>query len=263
MSETSFYDALSEDYDRFVDWEARLAFEMPFFRALFERRQVRRVLDVACGTGRHAIAFAEEGYEATAADPSQAMVDRARANVAAAKARVNVHKLGFGGLGEELSGPYDAITCLGNSLPHLLTEEAMVEALVDMASVVSTKGILVVQNRNFDRVLARHERFMPPEVHRSGDEEWIFVRFYDLDEEKARFNMVRLHRRGSGSWGARIEQTQLRAWQHRELEPLLFRSGFKVLSALGGYDGGPFARLESPDLLLVAERFRDQSRPGV
>ena len=211
-------------------------------------------------TGRHAIAFAEEGYEATATDLSQAMVDRARANIAAVKARVNVHKLGFGRLSEELSGPYDAITCLGNSLPHLMTEEAMVEALVDMASLVSTKGILVLQNRNF-RALARHERFMPPEVHRSGDEEWIFVRFYDLDEEKARFNMVRLHRRGS--WGARIEQTQLRAWQQHELEPLLFRSGFKVLSALGGYDGQPFTRLESPDLLLVAERFRDQSRPGV
>ena len=235
MSETSFYDALSEDYDRFVDWEARLAFEMPFLRVLFGQHQVRRVLDVACGTGHHAIAFSEDGYEATATDVNQAMVDRARANVAAKKARVDVYRLGFGGLSEELSGPYDAITCLGNSLPHVLTEEAMVEALADMASMVRPGGILLVQNRNFDRVLARQERFMPPEVRRSEDEEWIFVRFYDLDGEELRFNMVRLHRRGNESWSTHLEHTQLRAWRRRQLETLLSRSGFDVLSAFGGY----------------------------
>lgn len=256
MSETSFYDTLSEDYDRFVDWEARLAFEMPFLRVLFGQHQVRRVLDVACGTGHHAIAFSEEGHEATATDVNQAMVDRARANVAAKEARVDVYRLGFGGLSEELSGPYDAITCLGNSLPHIMTEEAMVEALVDMASMLRPGGILLVQNRNFDRVLARQERFMPPEVHRSEDEEWIFVRFYDLEGEELRFNMVRLHRRGNESWSTHLEHTRLRAWRCRQLETLLSRSGFNVLRAFGGYGGEPFARLDSPDLLLVAERFQ-------
>ncbi len=50
MSVVSFYDAMSEDYDRFMDWEARLVFELPFLRALFDQHDVTGVLDVACGT---------------------------------------------------------------------------------------------------------------------------------------------------------------------------------------------------------------------
>ena len=43
MSTTGFYDSLSEDYDRFVNWPARLAFELPFFRALFAAHGVKVV----------------------------------------------------------------------------------------------------------------------------------------------------------------------------------------------------------------------------
>jgi len=248
------YDAFSEDYDRFVNWPARLAFEMPFFHDLFERHQVRRVLDLACGTGHHAIAFAQQGYEATAADLSQAMVERARANVAQAAVNVPVYRRGFGELARSLSGPYDAITCLGNSLPHLTTERALAEALRDMAAAIKPGGLVVIQNRNLDRVLARQERFMSPEVHRVGDEEWVFMRFYDMDGAQLRFNVVRLHRPGGEEWTARIEQTHLYAWQRQELERPLTEAGLRVVGIYGSYRGEAFDVLESSDLVLVAER---------
>ena len=44
VSQVRLYDALGEDYDRFVDWEARLAHELPFFERLFQAAGVRRVL---------------------------------------------------------------------------------------------------------------------------------------------------------------------------------------------------------------------------
>ena len=254
VSEVPFYDALSEDYDRFVNWQARVSSEMPFFRSLFERYGVERVLDVACGTGQHAIAFAQEGYEVTATDLSQAMVDRARANVEEAGVDVAVYRLGFGELAKALSNPHDVVTCLGNSLPHLTTEDSLVEALRDIASVLKPGGALLVQNRNFDRVLARQERFMPPKMHRSKDKEWIFFRFYDLDGVQVRFNIVRLYRQGNEEWTARVEQTRLRAWQHEELLRLLGDAGLGVVSAHGSYRGEGFDPLESSDLVLLAER---------
>ncbi len=42
----------AELYDRTIHWEKRLAREAPFFRWLFDRFRIRRILDVACGTGR-------------------------------------------------------------------------------------------------------------------------------------------------------------------------------------------------------------------
>jgi ubiquinone/menaquinone biosynthesis C-methylase UbiE len=46
-----------------IDWPKRLANESPFFHHLFDQSNVRRVADVACGTGRHADMFRSWGLE--------------------------------------------------------------------------------------------------------------------------------------------------------------------------------------------------------
>ena len=79
------YDDFSQDYDRFVNWESRLAAEMPFLEELLGQvntgqAQPLSVLDAACGTGMHAIALAPKGYRAAGADYSRGMVAAAQAN---------------------------------------------------------------------------------------------------------------------------------------------------------------------------------------
>lgn len=266
MSATEFYNHLSEDYDRFVNWPARLAFELPFFQALFAEHGVREVLDVACGTGHHAIALAREGYTVTATDISPAMVAQAQANAHAAGVEVQFHNLGFGDLAEGLSAAksgarfsarFGAVLCLGNSLPHVLTEEALQATLRDFAAVLRPEGMVVIQNRNFDRVMRRRERFMSPEVHRQDDREWIFVRFYDfLSEDALQFNMVRLQRGEDGAWVPQVNQTHLRPWRYAEWEQQLQAAGLSVMGAYGSYNGEPFNAEESGDLILVARRDR-------
>ena len=247
------YDAFSQDYDRFVDWEARLRFELPFFREVFRQHEVQTVLDAACGTGQHAIAFAREGLTVAAADLSGAMVARARANAEAAGVSLRVRQAGFGGLAEAFDAVrYDAVTCLGNSLPHLTTPEALDVGLADMAAVLNPGGVLIIQNRNMDRVLDRGERFMPPQAHRGEEAEWLFFRFYDFDGPQLNFNVLRLHRPLSGPWQIEYEQTPLRAWRRAELDQALQEVGLSVLGAYGSYRGERFDPQESGDLILVA-----------
>ena len=255
VSDVAFYDAFG-DYDQFVNWEARLAAEMPFFQAIFEQRGVSSVLDVACGTGHHAIAFAQAGFKSAAADLSETMIAQAQENASAAGIELPIYQMGFGQLARGLSARYDAITCLGNSLPHLSTEELLASALKDMAAVLESGGLLVVQNRNFDRVLVREERFMPPKAARVGDEEWLFFRFYDFEGEHLRFNLVRLGRRVAEDWRLDMESTRLRAWQSETLQRILPCAGFKPIALYGNYRGDAFDPLESTDLVLIAQRCR-------
>ncbi|MBE0418499.1 MAG: class I SAM-dependent methyltransferase, partial [Coriobacteriia bacterium] len=121
----------AEDYDRMVDWEKRLAREGPFFRSLFEERGVRSVLDVGCGSGKHAIMFASWGLEVAGADPSEAMLAQARENARESGADVTFVSAGFGELGGALAGTFDAVTCLGNALPHVGGVEGLHDALTD------------------------------------------------------------------------------------------------------------------------------------
>ncbi len=256
------YDDFSADYDRFVDWEARLAAELPFIERLLRRVGGRVMLDAACGTGMHAVALARRGYEVTGADASEGMIERARANAAAAGVQVRFEVAGFGELArlvgkqgsEEERGLFDALLCLGNSLPHVLTPEALHATLVDFAACLRPGGALLIQNLNYDRILTRQERWMEPQAHREGEQEWLFLRFYDFDPDGLlTFNVVRLHRSGD-QWEQRVMSTRLWPQRQAELIEALQAVGFVEVTYWGDMQGTPFVPEESPNLVLVAER---------
>jgi glycine/sarcosine N-methyltransferase len=252
LSQVPLYDALAVDYDRFVNWQGRLSYELPFFTSLFERHGVRRVLDAACGTGHHAIALAQEGYQVLGADLSAPMIARASENAAAHDVDVT---FAVAGLGEHaaLGQTYDAAICLGNSLPHLLSGPAVEEALADFAAVLRPGGLLVIQNRNFDRVWHERERFMSPQAFRGDGGEWLFVRFYDFHEASLTFNMLLLRRTADG-WSQRVESTELCPIFAQELASALESAGFASIAFYGSYDGAPFDPAASGDLIAVAVR---------
>lgn len=252
MSSVPLYDALATDYDRFVNWQARLAHELPFLEQLFEELGVHRVLDAACGTGQHAIALAQRGYQVTGADLSVPMVQRAQENAALAGQIVRFAVAGFGQLAS-LDEAFDAVLCLGNSLPHLLTPTAVADALADFAAVLRRGGLLVIQNRNYDRVWATRERFMDPQSHPGEDGEWLFIRFYDFHAETLTFNMLRLRKR-AGVWAQEVSYTELRPIFREDLAVALRAAGFESVHFYGGYDGSAFEPDRSGDLIAVARR---------
>lgn len=253
MSQAPLWDTLSADYDRFVDWPGRLAREMPFLEKLFAEHGVQRALDVACGTGHHAIALAERGYEVLGIDVSEGMVSRARQNAAAAGVTATFLQAGFGELGKSVQEPYDALLCLGNSLPSLLSADALKDALADMAHVLVPGGLLIVQNLNYDQVWPKRERFMPLQSHRQGEEEWLFFRFVDFHQETLTFNMVILHRNGE-TWNYAAEATELRPIFSHDLKSLLEQSGFQNVDFYGDYDQNPYQQDTSGDLIVVARK---------
>ncbi|MCS7282394.1 MAG: class I SAM-dependent methyltransferase [Anaerolineae bacterium] len=274
------YKEFSTDYDRFVNWPARLAVELPLIeRVVPQADSLRYILDAACGTGMHAVALARRGWRVTGADISPEMIARARANAQAAGVQVRFEVAGFGelarvlnlsptplppspplpGEGKGVGGwgevrPFDAVLCLGNSLPHVLTPQALRAALADFAACLRTGGFLLIQNLNYNRILARRERWMEPQAHREGEQEWLFLRFYDFDPDGLlTFNVVRLHRRG-GLWEQRVLSTRLWPMRQAELTAALEEAGFGEIALYGDMQGTPFEPDRSPNLVVVARK---------
>ncbi len=246
------YDHFSTDYDRFVDWPARLAAELPFIVGRVVNPS--HVLDAACGTGMHAVALAQRGYRVAGADPSPGMIARARENATAAGVDVRFEVAGFGELATRFGDGFDGVLCLGNSLPHILTPPALRAALADFAACLRPGGILLIQNLNYDRILARRERWMEPQAHREGEREWLFLRFYDFDPDGLlTFHVVRLYRAGD-PWEQRVLSTRLRPLRQAELTDALKEAGFTGIALYGDMQGTPFDPLGSPNLVVVAVR---------
>jgi SAM-dependent methyltransferase len=254
-SGVEMYDDLSADYDRFVDWEGRLLAEIPFLVQQLQAVGARRVLDAACGTGMHAIALAKIGYEVLGTDVSQGMIDRARANVAQAGVDVHFERAGFGQLAQALEpeARLDAVLCLGNSLPHSQTAGSLQATLSDFAAWLRPGGLLLIQNRNFNAVLAAQDRWMEPQSHRGGDAEWLFVRFYDFAPNGLlTFNLVQLHRQANGTWSQRVTSTRLWPQTSGQLVEAVEGAGFEAIGCLGDLQGAPFDPTSSPNLVIRA-----------
>ena len=249
------YDEFSSDYDRFVNWAGRLAVELPFLERQLHGVGAKRVLDAACGTGQHAIALARRGFEAVGADLSAGMIDRARANAKAEGVPGGFVVAGFGELLAKVGGGFDALLCLGNSLSHLLTPFDLAAALADFAACLRPGGLLLIQNRNFDRVLARQERWTEPQSHREGDREWLFLRFYDFRPDGLLdFHVVTLHRQGQEAWTQRIASSPLWPQREAELTAALAEAGLIGVTLYGDLAGAPFQPESSPNLVITARR---------
>lgn len=257
MEAREFYDTLGDDYDLMVSWEERLRREEPFFRKVFADHGVASVLDAACGTGVHAVAFAGWGLRTAAADLSPAMIERAQEHARAAGVDVALAVAGFGRLEDAFpgdAGTFDAVTCLGNSLPHLPDDAALDAALADMARMLRPGGVLVVQDRNYDRVLADRVRFMPITARGEPGDETLFLRITDfLGADRLAFTIIRLRNAG-GTWSCGARTTPLRGIERATLERSLARAGFTGVECFGGYHRAAFGAPGTGDLVAVAVR---------
>jgi glycine/sarcosine N-methyltransferase len=253
------YDTFAPDYDHFVNWPERLAFEMPFIVSLLEKISAQnksplKILDAACGSGQHAIALAKRGFKVSAADLSAPMIAKARANATEANVAVDFKVAGFGAhrqaFGEK---KFDAVLCLGNSLPHLLTPAELLAALQDFSGCLRPGGLLLLQNRNFDAVMKNRQRWMEPQADSDGKTEWLFLRFYDFEaNEVIRFNIVMLKRPIGGKWTTSIHSTFLAPLLGEDLANSIAAAGFEDLQTYGSLSGEPFSPLSSENLVVTA-----------
>ncbi len=250
------YDTFSSDYDRFMDWPSRLAVELPFIEEQLKEYHAVDILDAASGTGMHAIALAQHGFNMTGADISQGMVDKSRTNARSAGIWVRLEKAGFGGLASFFGKiTFDAILCLGNSLSHVLSHDDLDATLVDFADCLKPRGMLLIQNRNFDEVIANHTRWMEPQSHSEAGAEWIFQRFYDFDPDGLlTFNVVILTRREGGEWTQQVVTSRMRPLLKLELMLSLSEAGFTRLETYGDMKGAKYDHEKSPNLVIVGRK---------
>ncbi len=253
------YDKLASIYDYFVNWEGRLAYELPFLEeklhTLEEDPSQIRVMDTACGTGHHAIALASHGFQVSGSDLFPEMVSLADANAKAAGEKVTFRTAGFGNISESFKQPgeFDAVFCLGNSLPHVNSNQDLEKTLLDFEDLLRPGGMLLLQMRNFDLVMGEKKRWMEPQSVKDGSTEWLFLRFYDFEADgKIQFNILSLHRKANASWQTQLTSTHLLPIYSEKLKAELTSLGFRDIALYGNLAGDSYSAASSGDLVLIA-----------
>lgn len=147
-------EAFASRWDELIDWDKRIAGEDGFFTELLLGVGVSSVLDVATGSGFHAVQLKKAGFRVSACDGSQAMVDRAKINFARHGLKIPLARCDWLDLDPAQLGTFDAVLCLGNSLCHMFDDRARLAVLRRFRSLLRPGGLLVVDQRNFQAILA-------------------------------------------------------------------------------------------------------------
>jgi SAM-dependent methyltransferase len=127
-----FYDSFTADYDHDT-WLARLE-----ATAREHGLSGRRVLDVACGTGKSFAPLAARGYEVTACDISPGMVGLARQQ-GVDPSRVFVADMRA--LPE--CGRFDLVTCLDDAINYVLEPAGLAATFASISRALAPGGVLV------------------------------------------------------------------------------------------------------------------------
>ena len=132
-------------YEKVRDTQREIRFLNWAFREL-AGMEVREILDVACGAGRHAIPLSKKGYTVTGVDRSQAMLAVLEGKARRANIEIPVIKCDMKDI--EFKKEFDAIICMYTSFNYLLTDQDIEKALVAFHRALRPGGIAILDLMN-------------------------------------------------------------------------------------------------------------------
>ncbi len=220
------YDALTADYchDRWV----------PALELLARTHGLRgkRLLDVACGTGKSFLPLLRRGYEVTGCDASSEMLSRAGAKAPAARLlAADMRRL-------PCLGSFDLVTCLDDALNYLLSPSELDAALHGIAANLDRRGVAVWDLNTLgmyrdafasDWVTEAEDLFLawhgetPPDLASGGLAHATVHVFAEAED---------------GAWQRTISRHRQRHWAAEHIAGAVARAGMRVLAVHGQRSGG-------------------------
>lgn len=225
-------------------------FSSPYYGLLYRHRDLReaeqfvevilhfiklppssRVLDVGCGEGRYALAFAKRGYQVEALD--------AQATPRLLPEEVRFYKADFRYW--EPPQLYDLVGCFFSSFSHVKSWDEVITSMRALRRFLKPGGYLVLDYLNIVR------RNPTPEEHREVEGVQFFIRRWQ--DSNLLYKEIRVQDKGTELTFLEI----LYKLTQGDLALLAERVGFMVVGWWGDYQGRPFVVEESPRLILVAQ----------
>ncbi len=243
--EKGSFQRIAQYYEVLANARERLRRESTLLRDALECAPGSRVLDLACGTGLHALWFAEQGAAVTATDVSDAMIAYARHHRPHEHITYEVRDMRT-----PPDGPWDLAVCLGNSL-SLLTSEADVRAVfAKIARSLVRNGQFLIQILNYARPEVQEPRHR---IEKGELPEGSLVAVKSLvPVGNVTFLSLGFFAESTGGgFDTAAETAVLRHWSSETLASAARDASLAPLAFYGGFDGSDYDAQTSPDLIAV------------
>lgn len=228
----SFYSDFAHYYDQIFPVSQDT---IDLFKQTFKENG--KLLDLGCGAGGYALAMAKLGYfvDGIDYDPSMIKIANQKNNPSLRLSFKQGDMLDI-----DIFDAYDGIYCIGNTLVHLDSEQAVFEVLGKLYDGLKPGGTLVLQIVNYDRILSMNIKNLP--TLKADNLE--FVRDYHFNGTKIEF--ITTLKTNEGIYQNSVDLLPLR---QNDLFKMMTQIGFYEVRSFGRFDLSPFEHDQS--FLLV------------
>ena len=163
----------------YEDWEASInrqaaALDSIIRSALGDGQH--RIRDVACGIGTQSLGLAALGYRVTASDLSEVAVERARREGAFRRLSID---FSAGDMRAVSNGEFDVVLCADNSLPHLLSDDAIAEAMRAFLAALRPGGLCLISVRDYAALDQGGTQLKPHGVRIENGTRWLLFQLWE------------------------------------------------------------------------------------
>ncbi|MHB8579939.1 MAG: class I SAM-dependent methyltransferase [Ignavibacteriaceae bacterium] len=201
-----------------------------------------RILDMGCGAGRHSLVFAEKGFEVTAVDLSEYLINFAKNN--AAKANLKIKFLNCDFRKYKPTENFDLAVNLFSSFGYFDNDNENFQVCNTIFNCLNPGGYFVIDFLNKGFV---EKNLIPVSVDENSERTIVQVR--SIEGERV-IKKIMIQRNG-------IEKQYLesvRLYSKEELLNALFSIGFTERKILGDFDGNNFDLETSPRIIIIVQK---------
>lgn len=183
-------------------------------------------LDLGAGFGMHSIPLARRGFSVIALDSSAALLRELRGHAGALPVTtIEADLLDFP---QCIPGPMAIILCMGDTLTHLPSRQAVTSLFAQVAAALVPGGTFVLTFRDYSQPLIRESRFIPVR----SDADRVFTCFLEYGNEHVDVYDL-LHERQGSRWTQQISSYRKLRLPPDWVSAALRSAGFQVTAEPG------------------------------
>ena len=220
----------------------------------FSSRPPHLLLELACGTGAHALALEKYGYSIIATDYSDDMLACARKKATELASTIDFRLQDMRDLSVP-EGPFDAVICLFDSIGYVETNEALEKVFRVVNSHLKQEGLFVFEFWHAAAMVSMYDPLRVLHWH-TTDGELLRISDTKLDVEKqlAKVTYTIYEFLGDGSYTKFQEVQKNRYFLVQEMAVWLSRFGFKPLKWFAGFEPEEKIDTKTWHILAVAQK---------
>lgn len=197
LESEEYHDWIASHFDLAIGWESRIPAEIPSLVDLFKKNVVKKILDIGCGTGEHAIALAKNGFTVVGIENSPLLFKVAKLKwkelPKTLQSKVKFIQGDYIGSLKKIKDEYQAAMFMGNAMAHMPHSYGGI--LKGLNSILPKKNsLIVVQLLNFEKAIKTNNNLQSFTVKQSKlSPEWKHAYFWFFDPPQKKDDLLMLN----------------------------------------------------------------------